>query len=87
MEPARMPDCCSRARTLGTSARPSGRSHSTCRARVGQAPVSAFTLAGVGELFFEAGGGGGLEKLAEARAGVGESPGGDFDAKVVQRLS
>jgi hypothetical protein len=41
-------------------------------------------LGGVGEFFFEAGGGFGLVELAEARAGVGESPGGDFYAEVVE---
>ncbi len=46
----------------------------------------AVDLGGVGEFFLDGGSGGGLHKLAEARAGVGESPGGNLDLKGVQSL-
>ena len=36
-------------------------------------------LGGVGKFFLDGGSGGGLHKLAKARAGVGESPGGNLD--------
>ena len=38
----------------------------------------------VGEFFLKGGGGGGLGELAEAGAGVGKAPGGDFDFEVVE---
>src|SRR5581483_12152891 len=43
-------------------------------------------FAGVREFFFNAGGGGWLQELSEARAGVGESPGRNLDAEIVKRL-
>ena len=42
-------------------------------------------LAGVAEFFFEGGRGGGLQKFAEAGAGVGESPGRNLDVEAVER--
>ena len=41
-------------------------------------------LAGIAELLFDRGGGGRLQEFAEARAGVGESPGGQFDVELVE---
>ncbi len=40
-------------------------------------------LAGVAELFFQSGGGAGLQELAEAGASVRETPRGKFDAEAV----
>ena len=47
------------------------------RGRAGE----AVDFCGVGELLLNGGGGGGLDKLAKARAGVGESPRRDLDLK------
>ena len=47
----------------------------------------AVDLGRVGEFFFDGGSGGGLHKLAKARAGVGESPGGNLDLERIQGLS
>jgi len=44
-------------------------------------------LAGIAKLLFGAGGGRVLYEFAEARAGVGEAPGGQFDPERVQRLT
>ena len=52
----------------------------------GRGAGEAIDLGGVGELLFDGGSGGGLRKLAEARAGVGEAPGGNFDLERVQHL-
>ena len=43
-------------------------------------------LGGIGKLFLQAGRRPGLEKLAEAGAGVREPPRGNFNLKAVQRL-
>ena len=43
-------------------------------------------LGRVGKLLFDGGSGGGLRKLAETRAGVGEAPGGNLDLESIQRL-
>src|SRR5450631_1472937 len=45
IDPERMPKRRSSACTTGTSLRPLGKSHNTCRARVGVTPVSRFTSA------------------------------------------
>jgi hypothetical protein len=42
-------------------------------------------LGRVTELFFEAGGGSGLDELTEAGTGIGETPRGNLDAKFIQR--
>ena len=49
----------------------------------GAAAGEAVHLGGVGQFFVDGGGGGGVEELAEARAGVGEGPGGEFDPERV----
>ena len=85
MEPARTLYFFSSDWISGTSALPLGRSQRTCRATVGLTPVRALTCAGVGEFLFDGGGRGGLDELAEAGAGIGESPGWDLDAEFVQR--
>ena len=41
-------------------------------------------LAGITELLFRGGSGSGLDELAETRSGVGKTPGGNLDAKLVQ---
>ena len=51
---------------------------------VGQEPVRACTCAGVAELFFDVGSGG-LDKFAEAGAGIGEPPGGQLDVEGIER--
>ena len=43
-------------------------------------------LAGVAEFFFYGGSSSGLQKFAEACAGIGKSPGGNFNAKTFQRI-
>ena len=43
-------------------------------------------LSSIAKFLFDGGGGGRLEKLAEACAGVGESPGRNFDAKTLERI-
>jgi hypothetical protein len=43
-------------------------------------------VAGVGQLVVEVDRGGVLEKLPEARAGVGKAPGGRFDLEVIEGL-
>ncbi len=47
----------------------------------------AVDLSRVAELLLDGGGGSGLDKLAEAGSGVGESPGGNLDLERVQRLN
>ena len=47
----------------------------------------AIHFGGVGEFLFQRGGGSGLHKLAEARAGVGESPGGNLNLERIQNLN
>jgi hypothetical protein len=44
-------------------------------------------LGRVGELLLDGGSGGGLHKLAKARAGVGESPGGNLDLEESRALN
>ena len=46
----------------------------------------AMHLAGVAELLFDGGGRRRLKEFSEAGAGVGESPGRQFDTKNVERL-
>lgn len=46
----------------------------------------AIHLGRVAEFFFNRGGGGGLMEFAETGAGIGETPGGEFDAEAVERM-
>ena len=52
----------------------------------GRGAGQAIHFGGVRKFLFDRGCRRGLHKLAEARTGVGESPGRDFDMEAVQRL-
>jgi hypothetical protein len=52
----------------------------------GAAAGEAVDLAGVAQFFSGGGGGRGLLKFAKTGTGVGEAPGGEFDAEAIEGL-